>query len=293
MKVAEHISKRKGPVISFEFSRPVSDKASINLDKALEKLKELKPDYVSVTFGAGGSNHEGSVQLLNKLKNDHNLKTVAYIAGVGLGREQLIRVLDQFKELGIETVFAIRGDAPTWDENYVPHPEAFNYASDLIKFISEKYDFCIGAAGYPEGHIESEHMDNDIEVLKQKIKNGAEYIVAQYFYDNQYFFDFVDKCRNVGITVPIIPGVMPIYTEKLMNNLAKVCGTTIAKKIKTDLAALPQDDKKAVSEYGANLALEQCRDLLKRGVDGLHFYTMNRANTVVSVVNRLKEEGLL
>ncbi|MCP4181017.1 MAG: methylenetetrahydrofolate reductase [NAD(P)H] [bacterium] len=293
MKVSEHISKKDRPVISLEFSRPINDKASINLDKALNKLKELHPDYVSVTFGAGGSNHEGSVQLLNKLKNELNFKTVAYIAAVGLSKEKLTEVLNQFNELGIKTVFAVRGDAPTWDENYKPHPEAFNYASDLINFINEKYDFCIGAAGYPESHIESEHIDNDIKVLKKKIKNGAEYIVAQYFYDNQYFFDFVEKCRNAGITVPIIPGVMPIYTEKLMNNLAKVCGTKITEKIKNDIAALPQDDKKAIAEYGTNLALEQCKDLLRRGVDGLHFYTMNRANTVVSVINKLKEEGLL
>jgi methylenetetrahydrofolate reductase (NADPH) len=293
MKVTDHISKKNGPVISLEFSRPTSEKAGINLDKALVKLEELNPDYVSVTFGAGGSNHEGSIQLLEKLKDRHNFKTVAYIAAVGLSKEQLTKVLNQFKELNIKTVFAVRGDAPTWDENYTPHPEAFNYASDLIEFINERYNFCIGAAGYPENHIESNHVDNDIEVLKQKIKNGAEYIVAQYFYDNQYFFDFVAKCRNAGIIVPIIPGIMPIYTEKLMNNLAKVCGTTITKKVKNDLAALPQDDKKAIAKYGTNLALEQCRDLLKKGVDGLHFYTMNRANTVVSVINKLKEEGLL
>lgn len=293
MRVAEHISSRTKPIISLEFSRPASEKAVVNLDKAIVKLKDLKPDYVSVTFGAGGSNHEGSVDLLKKLKDEHNFKTVAYIAGVGIGKEKLTEVLDQFKELDIKTVFAIRGDAPTWDENYTPHLESFNYASELIEFIKEKYDFCIGAAAYPEGHIESENIDKNIEYLKLKISNGAEYIIAQYFYDNKYFLEFVDKCRNAGITVPIIPGIMPIYTEKLMNNLARVCGTTITDKIKNDLAKLPKDDNKAVAAYGTKLALEQCRDLLEKGVDGLHFYTMNRANTVVAVVNSLKEEGLL
>ena len=291
MKVTDKQDEIK--FISLEFSRPASEKAVVNLDKAIVKLKDLKPDYVSVTFGAGGSNHEGSVDLLKKLKDEHNFKTVAYIAGVGIGKEKLTEVLDQFKELDIKTVFAIRGDAPTWDENYTPHLESFNYASELIEFIKEKYDFCIGAAAYPEGHIESENIDKNIEYLKLKISNGAEYIIAQYFYDNKYFLEFVDKCRNAGITVPIIPGIMPIYTEKLMNNLARVCGTTITDKIKNDLAKLPKDDNKAVAAYGTKLALEQCRDLLEKGVDGLHFYTMNRANTVVAVVNSLKEEGLL
>ena len=293
MKVAEHILNSAKPVVSFEFSRPATGKAATNLDKALVKLKSLKPDYVSVTFGAGGSNYEGSIELVKKLKNKYDFNTIAYIAGVGLGSEKLTEVLNQFSEIDLKTVFAIRGDAPTWDDNYEPHPDSFDYASELISFIKDKYDFCIGAAAYPEGHIDSANLDEDIEYLKQKINNGAEYIVAQYFYDNNYFFDFVNKCRDAGITVPIIPGIMPIYTEKLMNNLSRVCGTTITEKIKKDLAELPQGDNKAVAAYGKNLALEQCRDLLKNGVDGLHFYTMNKANTVVSVVNTLKQEGLL
>ena len=276
-----------------EFSRSASEKAALNLDNALVKLTEINPDYVSVTFGAGGSNYEGSLELLKKLKGEYNFKTVAYIVAVGLGKDKLTDVLNQFSKLNVETVFAIRGDTPTWDDNYKPNPDAFDHASDLIEFIKDNYDFCIGAAGYPEGHIESENIDKDIEFLKLKIENGAEYIVAQYFYDNQYYFDFVRKCRDAGISVPIIPGIMPIYSEKLMNNLAGVCGTTITDKIKEDLAALSPDDKKAVSEYGINLALSQCRDLLENGVDGLHFYTMNRANSIVSIINTLRNEGLL
>ncbi len=294
MRVADYLLKNKEkPVISFEFSRPKNEKAAANLNNALVKLKALNPDYVSVTFGAGGSTSEGSAQLVEKLKNEFDFKVVAYIAGVGLSPVRIEEVLDKYKALGIETMFVIRGDAPTWEENYKPEPDAFAHASDLLKFIKGKYDFCIGAGAYPEGHLEAESVEKDIEYLKMKEKEGAEYLVAQYFYDNQYFYDFIERARLAGITVPIVPGIMPIYTEGLMNNLANVCGVTITKEIRDRLAALPKEDKKAVSDFGLQFALKQCRELLNNGVSGLHFYTMNRANTVVSIVETLREEGLL
>ncbi|MFC2152229.1 methylenetetrahydrofolate reductase [Bacteroidota bacterium] len=294
MRVADYLLKNKEkPVISFEFSRPKSEKAAINLNNALIKLKAVDPDYVSVTFGAGGSTSEGSIQLVEKLKKEFNFAVVAYIAGVGLSPTKMIEILDKFKALSIETMFVIRGDAPTWDENYKPDADAFSHASDMIPFIKRNYDFCLGAAAYPEGHIQAESIERDIEYLKLKVENGTEYIVAQYFYDNQYFYDFLDKARLAGITVPIIPGIMPIYSEALMDNLAKVCDVTITKEIRDGLAKIPTDDKNAVSEFGLQIALKQCRELLTNGVPGLHFYTMNRANTVVSLVETLREDGLL
>jgi len=294
MRVADYLLKNKGkPVISFEFSRPKSEKAAANLNNALIKLKAVDPDYVSVTFGAGGSTSEGSIQLVEKLKKEFDFAVVAYIAGVGLSPTRMIEVLDKFKELSIETMFVIRGDAPTWDEYYKPDPNAFSHASDMIPFIKRNYDFCLGAGAYPEGHIEAESIERDIEYLKLKVENGAEYLVAQYFYDNQYFYDFLEKTRLAGITVPIVPGVMPIYTEALMNNLSKVCGVSITNEIRDGMAELPADDKNAVSKFGLQFALKQCRELLTKGVPGLHFYTMNRANTVVSLVETLREDGLL
>ncbi len=294
MRVSDHLKTKKDkPVISFEFMRPKDEKAAVNQEKALGKLKLLNPDYVSVTFGAGGSNSEGSIQLIDKLKNEYGFEVVAYIAGVGLSPKKLSGVLDQFNNLEVETVFVIRGDTPTWDENFKPHPEAFSHASDMISFIKSNYDFCLGAAAYPEGHIEAESIEADIENIKLKVANGAEYIVAQYFYNNQYFTDFMEKARAAGINVPVVPGLMPIYSERMMDNLAKVCGVTITNEIRDGIAALPPDDKKAVGEYGRQFAIKQCRELLKAGVPGIHFYTMNRANTVVSVIETLREEGLL
>ncbi|MBT3209932.1 MAG: 5,10-methylenetetrahydrofolate reductase [Bacteroidetes bacterium] len=294
MRVANILNHEENkPIISFEFSRAKDEKAAANLDKALTKLKVLNPNFVTVTFGAGGSTSEGSIQLADKLKNQFGFDVVSYIAGVGISPSKMTEVLDKFQALGVETVFVIRGDAPTWDKNYVPNLEAFTHASDMVPFIKKNYDFCLGVGAYPEGHLEAESLEKDIEYLKLKVKNGAEYIVAQYFYDNQYFFDFLKRARAAGIIVPIVPGIMPIYSEKLMNNLAKVCGITITKEIRDGLAALPPDDKSAVSEFGLQFALKQCRELLKNGVSGLHFYTMNRAKTIVSLVETLREEGLL
>jgi methylenetetrahydrofolate reductase (NADPH) len=293
MRVDEHLQRsNRRPIISFEFSRPKSEEAAANLDKALAKLKALDPDYVSVTFGAGGSTRDGSIQLVDKLKNEFGFEVVAYIAGVGLAPDQLCEVLDRYRDLGIETMFVVRGDAPTWDDSYEPHPEAFSHASDMIAFIRDRYDFCLGAAGHPEGHQEAESRALDIDYLKLKVDNGARYIVAQYVYDNSYFFDFLDRCRNAGITVPVIPGIMPIYTVKLMENLARICGVTIVDEIRQGLAKLPPDDKDAVATFGQELAIRQCRDLLQGGVAGLHFYTMNRANSVVAVLEALRAEGL-
>lgn len=293
MRVSELFEKKAGkPIISFEFSRPKNEKAAANLDKALVLLKGVEPDYVSVTFGAGGSTREGSFQLVDKLKNEQGLPVVAYIAGVGIGADDVTECMDKFKGLGMGTIFVIRGDPPTWDESYKPNPAAMTYASELIDFIKQRYDFCLGAAAYPEGHLEAESLEKDLEYVKLKQDKGAEYIVAQYFYDNQYYFDFVERARGAGVTVPIVPGIMPIYTVKMMENLARLCGATITDAVREGLAKLPEE-KGAVGRFGIEYATEQCRGLLKHGVSGLHFYTMNRGKAVSTIVRTLREEGLL
>ena len=279
------------PLLSFEFSRPKNEMAAANLDRNLDSLTRLSPDYVSVTFGAGGSSREGSYELLDTLKNKRGLNVVAYIAGIGLGPEEVLEALEKFKSIGVETVFVIRGDAPTWDENYKPHPDAMLYASDLLKFIKSRYDFCLGAAGYPETHMEAVSPEKDLDYLKLKVDEGAEYIVAQYFYDNQYFYDYLDRVQANGINVPVVPGVMPIYTVKMTENLARICGTTITEKVRNGLNSLPPEDKEEVLQYGIDLATDQCKDLLKHGVPGLHFYTMNRGKSIVSIMDKLKADG--
>jgi methylenetetrahydrofolate reductase (NADPH) len=295
MRVTDLFARKAGkPIISFEFSRPKSEKAAANLDKAIENyLKPAAPDYVSVTFGAGGSTREGSIELVDQLKNHKGFDVVAYLACVGVAPAELNVCLDRFLALGVDTIFAIRGDAPTWDENYQAHPEALPHASDLIELIKGRSDVCIGAAGYPEGHVEADSLERDLERVKLKVDSGAEYIVAQYFYDNQYFFDFVAAARSQGVDVPIFAGIMPIYTVKLMENLAKICGCTITDEVRQGLAACPADDKQAVAQFGIELATRQCRGLLEHGVDGLHFYTMNRGKSIAAILDTLRAEGLL
>ncbi len=223
---------------------------------------------------------------------DKNQPTVAYIAGYGLGPNDITEILDKYKDLGVETIFVIRGDKPR-DDNFTSQPDSFSYASEMIAFIKEHYNFTLGCAGYPEGHIEAVNLEKDIEFLKLKVENGAEYVVAQYFYDNTYFFRYMEKCRTAGINVPIIPGIMPVYTVKMTHMLSKVCGANITDKLKRKLDVVDADDKDVVLNLGIDFATDQCKELIREGVAGLHFYTMDRTKSTTEIINRLKHENLL
>lgn len=292
MKVGDLYDKAEKTVISFEFFPPRDTAAEDGFYKVVDDLKALNPDYMTMTFGAGGSTKDGSYQAVKKMITEKNLPTVAYIAGYGLGQDEIIAVLDRYKELGVETIFVIRGDEPKNDD-FVPHPESFSYASELISFIKNRYDFNLGCAGYPEGHVTAESLEKDIEFLKLKVDNGAKYIVSQYCYDNQKFFSYIERCRAAGITVPIIPGIMPVYTIKLTRMLCKLCGSSIPVSMEKKFEELSTGDSKSVADYGIEFALNQCRELLKHGVAGLHFYTMDRSKSVVEIINRLRSEKLL
>lgn len=282
----------KKPVISMELFPPRNEKAEKSFGPLIDKLAAKSPDYMSVTFGAGGSTRDGSYQAVKKIISDKNLPTVAYIAGYGLGPDEITAVLENYKSLGVETIFVIRGDKPQGND-FKSHPDSFSYASDIITFIKDRYDFTLGCAGYPETHIEAESLEKDMQYLKLKVENGAEYIVTQYFYDNRYFFEYREKCRSCGIDVPIIPGIMPVYTVNMTNMLAKVCGSSITNDLKGLLDRVDPDDKAAALNIGIDFATDQCRALLKEGVAGLHFYTMDRSKSTSEIIHRLKNENLL
>ncbi len=293
MKVTDIWKSKNKPTVSFEFYPAKTSKQVENLSKTIDVLPELKPDFVSVTFGAGGSTKEGSYQLLKKLKKEKNLEVIGYFACYGLGPDEILSVLDSYREMDIENILAVRGDPPPNNAEFTPHPQSMLHATNLITFIKQKYNFCTGAAGYPEGHIECEDMNKDLDYLKLKVDNGAEYIICNYFYDNNYFFKFIEQCRKRGINVPIIPGVMPIYSIKMMKTLAGICGATITDKVQHDLNALPKDDKKSILNFGIQFATKQCTELIKAGVPGLHFYTMNRCASIKEILFRLRNDGLL
>lgn len=293
MKVTDIWRAGQKPTISFELFPARSVQAAEKLEKTIDELAALKPDFFSVTFGAGGSTREGSYQLIDKLKNEKGNKVVAYFAGYGLAPDDIVVVLDSYQALGIEDILVVRGDPPRDQEDFQPHPQSLPHASDLVAFLRPQYDFCMGVAGYPEGHIEAESSQKDIEYLRLKVDSGAEYIISNYFYDNRYFFDFVERCRAAGIDVPILPGVMPVYSVKMLEMLAGLCGATITDEVRQGIAALPGEDKQALVNFGIEFAVRQCQDLLRAGVPGLHIYTMDRSRSVAGIVEHLRKDGLL
>lgn len=293
MKLVDLWKEKHLPTLSFELFPARNPEAAKRLESVIDDLAALNPDFVSVTFGAGGSTRTGSYQLIEILKNTKGLDVLGYFAGYGLSPKEINEVLDSYHGLGLENILIVRGDEPHGIEDWKPHPESFPHASDLMAYVKPRYDFCFGCAGYPEGHIEAESKESDLEYLKIKVDNGAEYIITNYVYDNQYFFDFVNRCRASGINVPILPGVMPVYSVKMMNRLASLCGATITEKLQNGIDSLPEGDTKALIQFGIDFAVDQCVDLLKAGVIGLHIYTMDRSNSTVGIVNRLREAGLI
>lgn len=292
MSIRDLWKDRERPTLSFELFPARDDKAAGKLEKVIDSLAALRPDFVSVTFGAGGATREGSYNLAKKLKQDKGLQVLPYLAAYGLGSADVSSIIDGHRELGIDALFCIRGDKPE-DSSIQPHPQGFPHASDLLDYVNRNSDLYAGAAGYPEGHQEAESMEKDLEFLELKVEKGAQFIITQYVYDNKYFFDFLEKCRGMGIDVPIIAGIMPIYSVRMTENLAAMCGAAIPQSLRDTMAKLPPDDKKAVTQLGVDIALELSRELLQKGVQGLHFYTMDRAKSVAKIVNQLKSEGLL
>jgi methylenetetrahydrofolate reductase (NADPH) len=292
MKVTD-MWKKKQPTISFEFFPARNTEAAEKLERVMDQLAMMDPDFVAVTFGAGGSTRAGSRQLVDRLKNDLKLEVMAYFAGYGLGPDDVQGVLDSYRDLGVDNVLVVRGDPPHGQPDFKPHAASLPHASDMLEFIRPRYPFCLGAAGYPEGHIEAESRQKDLEYLKLKVDNGAEFIITNYFYDNRYYFDFVAACRRLGIKVPIVPGIMPIFSVKMMNHLAKLCGASISDDLRQSLAALPEGDAAAMLLFGIDFAFEQCKVLIGAGVPGLHFYTMDRSKSTSGVLVRLRQEGLI
>lgn len=293
MKITEIWKTKQKPTVSFEVYPARSEKAAEKLGGVLDRLAALAPDFVSVTFGAGGSTRDGSYQLVRKLKQDKGLEVLGYFAGYGLGPVEITAVLGSYRDLGLDNILVVRGDEPHGMEDFQPHPQSLPHASDVMAFVRPKYNFCIGVAAYPEGHVDAQSKDKDLEYLKLKVDRGADFIITNYCYDNNFFFDFVERAQAAGIDVPILPGVMPIYSEKMMDSLASLCGATITAQIRQGLAALPPGDKEAVLAYGAEFAYQQCTALLDAGVPGVHIYTMDRSPTVTSIVARLREAGYL
>ena len=293
MRVTDVWNSKETPTISFEVYPARTPKAAVSFDSALKKLVQLEPDFLSVTFGAGGSTRGGSRELVERLTQEMHQKVLAYIACYGLSPQELEEVIADYRNLGVETVLTVRGDEPRDQEDFSPHADSFAHASDFLAFAKSHFDSCFGAACYPEGHIEAENRASDLDYLKQKVDLGAEFLIANYFYDNEFFFDFLERCAAKGIDIPILPGVMPIFSIKMMETLAQLCGATIPSGLRDGLGGLPEDDKEALTDFGVDYAVEQCRGLIGAGVPGLHIYTMDRSKSASKILGRLRADGLV
>jgi methylenetetrahydrofolate reductase (NADPH) len=264
------------PCFSFEFFPPKTEQGESNLTAALQDLVRLEPAFVSVTYGAGGTTRNRTVEITKTIKRDHGIEAMAHLSCVGEPRERLLELLEEIQESGIQNVLALRGDPPRGETEWRPHPGGLSYSVELIRLIRENFDFCVGAAGFPEVHLDAPDRASDLGYAKQKVEAGAEFLITQLFFDNEVYFDYVEEARGAGIDVPIIPGIMPITNYGQIHRFTELCGATIPDDLERQLNGRA-DDPEAVAELGVAYATLQCSDLLARGAPGIHFYTLNRS----------------
>ena len=286
MKISEILKQGLHP-FSFEFFPPKTDDGFEQLFQTIENLKSWNPGYVSVTYRAGGSTRTKTLDLVGRIKHQIGLEGMAHLTCVGHTTDEIRSILDRLKEDGIENILALRGDPPKGEDSFVKTKNGFGFGSELVGFISKHYSFCLGVAGYPEGHIESPDLKIDLDNLKRKLDAGADFIVTQLFFDNRYFFDFLERARASGIQVPIIPGIMPIINAKQTQRFTKMCGASIPPELMERLEQ-NQEDAAAVRQIGVEHATTQCDELLKSGVPGIHFYTLNQSKATLAILENLK-----
>ena len=286
MRITE-IIKRGDPVFSLEFFPPKTQEEMTQLYLTLRDLRNLHPGYISVTYGAGGGTRDKTIEIVTRAKREVGLESMAHLTCVGNSKPQIKKILDELVLSGIENVAALRGDPPRGAERFIPNPDGFQYASELTAFIRGSYPLCIAVAGYPEGHIESPDKETDWRHLEEKVRAGADLIITQLFFANQFFFNFEKRMREKGVLVPIIPGIMPITNYQQILRFTKICGASIPEQVVRDLEPI-QEDHEAVQRYGIEYATRQCRELLEHGVPGIHLYTLNRSRATREIVSRLR-----
>ena len=291
MRIADRFSQ-PGPVFSFEFFPPRTPEAVERLYATAKELKTLGPSFVSVTYGAGGSTRHLTVDLVTRIKHDIGLETMAHLTCVGHTKDELAEVLDRLAAGGIENVLALRGDPPKGQTHFVKTEGGFGYGQELARFVKAGYDFCVGGAAYPEGHIESPDRDTDLRHLKEKVESGAEFLITQLFFDPNDYFRFVERARAMGIDVPIVPGIMPVTNVAQIHRFTSMCGASIPESLR-DLLDRVKEDEQAVIAVGVEWASDQCRRLLAGGAPGIHFYTLNRSKSAQMVFENLYGTGTL
>ncbi|HOP41778.1 MAG TPA: methylenetetrahydrofolate reductase [NAD(P)H] [Geobacteraceae bacterium] len=285
MRIAERILPGK-QFLSLEFFPPKNPTDWPAFFRVVDKLRSLHPLFVSVTYGAGGSTRDHTLEIVTRLKRDYSLEPMAHLTCIGATEQSIISFLGDLVAVGVDNVLALRGDPPQDSNATLPDSKDFAFASDLVSFIRKRYpSMGIGVAGYPEGHPEAECTEKDLRALKHKVDQGGDFIVTQLFFDNDFYWDFVERARRLGIKKPIIPGVMPIFSLKVIRKVLSLCGATIPAPVLEELEkADSKGGAEAVQALGIRHARNQILGLLEGGAPGVHLYTLNRDDACLELL---------
>ena len=287
MRIDTLLAEREEPLFSFEFFPPKTEEGERNLLAAVEALKPLNPAFVSVTYGAGGSTRDKTLEVVDRIRSDYGLEAMAHFTCVAATVDELRTTLDSLSELGVENVLALRGDPPEGGE-WTATDGGLSYSSELVELIATEYpQFAIGAACFPETHIAATNPEDDLRHLKEKVDKGVDVLVTQLFFENDLYFDFVERARAIGIETPIVPGVMPITNVAQITRIAELCGSDLPAALQSELEARA-DNPEAVQEFGVAYATLQCAELLAGGAPGIHFYTLNRSPATRAILSALR-----
>jgi len=290
MKISDIYTEasNKRAIFSFEFFPPRNSEGEKTLYQTIEHLMDLNPDFVSVTYGAGGSTRDKTREWVETIQKRFSIPAMAHFTCVGSKKTEILESLKELSDVGIRNIMALRGDPPKGEEEFVTVKDGFAHASELISFIREnRLDFSLGGACYPEKHPESDTLDEDIKNLKKKVDAGADFLVTQLFFNNDFYFNFVKKCRDAGIHVPIVPGIMPITMLKQIERFTAMAGCVIPEELVKSLHECG-DNKDRLLEKSLEYSTSQCRELLDGGAPGIHFYTLNQSRATVDILKKIQ-----
>ena len=288
MKIKNILKQKR--TVSCEFFPPREEDGIPAVLRAIDRVSAFNPDFISVTYGAGGSTRDFTERITMQVKRETDLEVMAHLTCVAQTREEVHGVLERLDAAGVENVIALRGDPPRGQENFVPTDGGFDHATELLEHISANFNFGLAAACYPEGHTESPDLDTDIHYARQKVDKGADFLITQLFYDNRHFFNLLERAEGAGVNVPIIPGVLPILNTAQIRRFTSLCGATIPPELDEKLERYADDDN-AVRELGIEYASNQVRELWDNGVPGVHFYVLNRSYSVSRILENLNLPG--
>lgn len=290
--ISELLSAEK-PVFSVEFFPPKTEAGARQILRTAKDLQAFDPDFVSITYGAGGSTRERTLEYGELLQDIFGFEVMPHLTCVGHAKQELEDTLTRFQKSGFNNIMTLRGDPPKGETEFTPHPDGLRYASELVSFIKEKFPtLCLGVAGYPEKHPEATSLDADLQNLKHKVDQGADFITTQLFFDNSDYFSFVEKCRALEITIPILPGILTPLSLEQVQKFCAFCQASIPSELESALKKVEGDEKRS-AQVGIEWATRQITELLKRGAPGFHLYIMNRSESTIELLNALKKNAVL